>query len=265
MVCRAAAFEEPWFGGWALKLGIDDPARPFDQRNMHRKVWEWVCIVQVLHERGMLREDATGLGFAVGSEKLPALFASMGVNVVATDTGDPQIAANWKRSGQYAGALDGLYVENFLPRQDFDQRVSYRHVDMRDLSSLEKGHYDFVWSACALEHLGSLALGMDFIAESTRLLKPGGIAVHTTEFNLSSMDETVDAGETVLYRRVDLERLDCRLRGEGAALVDLDLDPGTHEYDLKFDVPPYYQSARRHLKLRLCGYVSTSVMLVVQN
>ena len=37
----------------------------------------------------------------------------------------------------------------------------------------------------------------------------------------------------------------------GAGLVALDLDPGTHEYDLKFDAPPFYEGARKHLKVRL--------------
>jgi 2-polyprenyl-3-methyl-5-hydroxy-6-metoxy-1,4-benzoquinol methylase len=265
MVCRAATFEEPWFRHWALMLDLDDPTRPLEQRNVHRKVWEWACIAQALHERGALREGARGLGFAVGTERLPALFASFGVHVLATDTGDEEIADTWKKSGEYAGALDGLYFGKVLGRAEFDKRVSYRHVDMRDLSGLEREHYDFIWSACALEHLGSLAAGTEFIVRATALLKPGGVAVHTTEYNVSSVDATVESGETVLYRRCDLERLDCALRDVGAGLVTLDLDPGTHEFDLKYDVPPFYHSTRRHLKLRLAGYVCTSVLLVVQN
>jgi 2-polyprenyl-3-methyl-5-hydroxy-6-metoxy-1,4-benzoquinol methylase len=260
MVCRAAAFEEPWFGEWARRLRIDDPSQPLEQRNVHRKVWEWVCIAQTLYERNMLSPGRTGLGFAVGSEKLPSLFASLGARIVATDIGDAAIASLWAKTDEYTGALDGLYVADLIDRSDFERRVTYRHVDMRDLSQLEPEHYDFVWSSCALEHLGTLDAGLNFIVESTRLLRPGGVAVHTTEFNLSSMDATVSEGETVLYRRADLERLDCMLRDRESGLVRLDLDPGTHEYDLKYDVEPFHHGQRRHLKLRLCGYVSTSVL-----
>lgn len=265
MVCRAAAFEEPWFGPWASRLGLDDPQHPLPQRILHRKAWEWVCIAQALHERGALRSGARGLGFAVGAERLPSLFASYGVSIVATDTGDPGIAGAWSKTGQYVGALDGLYAPALLSREAFDKLVSYRHVDMRDLSPLEEQGFDFLWSACAMEHLGSLDAGLDFVVEAVRLLKPGGLAVHTTELNLSAVDETLREGATVIYRRKDLELLDARLRGVGAGLVTLDLDPGTHEHDLKFDTPPYYQSGRHHLKLLLGGFVSTSVLLIVQN
>jgi 2-polyprenyl-3-methyl-5-hydroxy-6-metoxy-1,4-benzoquinol methylase len=264
-VCRAATFLEPWFGEWGLKLGVDDPSRPFEQRNLHRKVWEWVSIVQAIHERGFLRPGASALGFAVGNEKLPALFASCGVKVLATDIGDTRIAASWRRSGEYAGSRDKLHHERLVSREVFDRLVDFRHLDMRDLSSVSAERYDFVWSACSLEHLGSLKAGMDFVVSSTQLLKPGGIGVHTTEYNLSSLDDTVSTGETVLYRRGDLERLDGRLRLIGAGLEPLDLDPGTHEYDLKYDVPPFSEGLRKHLKLRLMGHVCTSVMLIVQN
>ena len=265
IVCRLAGFERPWFGHWGRLLEVDNPDSPLAERNVHRKVWEWACIAQALHERGVLRPGATGVGFAVGSEKLPALFASLGAHVLATDIGDAAVAENWRASGQYAGQLDGLFHEKYIARAEFDRLVSYRHADMRDLSDFMPGTLDFLWSACAMEHLGSLQAGIDFVLGSTRLLKPGGVAVHTTELNLSSLDATVTEGETVIYRRCDLERLDGRLRDIEAGLVTLDLDPGTHEYDLKYDYEPYHRSDRKHLKLRIAGFVSTSVLLIVQN
>lgn len=265
LVCRADAFLEPWFEHWARRIGIDDPSKPFEQRNLHRKVWEWVCISQALQERGCLREGAKSIGFAVGRERLPSLFASLGVDVLATDTGDAEVADKWAKTREYAGALDGLYYPQFLSRERFAERVQYRHVDMRDLSGLDRGAYDFVWSACALEHLGSLKAGMDFVVASTGLLKPGGVGVHTTEFNISSLDQTRDMADTVFYRKIDLETLAGRLRMEGAGLAPLDLEPGVHEYELKFDVRPFYEGGRKHLKLSLGGFIVTSVLLIVQN
>ena len=265
LVCRLAEFEQPWFGYWARLLDVDTPHLPLAERNIHRKVWEWVCIAQALHERGVLRPGAKGLGFAVGRERLPALFASCGAEVVATDVGDPVVAENWRASGEYEGRVDGLFFADLLSREAFDRLVSYRHVDMRDLSGFAPESVDFAWSACSMEHLGTLEAGIEFVMASTRLLRLGGVAVHTTEYNLSSVDATVEAGETVIYRCSDLERLDARLRGIGAGLTTLDLDPGTHEYDIKYDYEPYHRNGRRHLKLRLAGYVSTSVLLIVQN
>ena len=75
--------------------------------------------------------------------------------------------------------------------------------------------FDFTWSSCAFEHLGNLAAGCDFVVEQMRCLAPGGVAVHTTELNVSSDDRTVESGATVLYRRRDIEDLAARLRRLG--------------------------------------------------
>ena len=79
---------------------------------LHRKMWEWLFICEALFERGMLRPGRRGLGFGVGKEPLVALFASMGVEVLATDL-DPERAREqgWTETGdEYAGeraALNG--------------------------------------------------------------------------------------------------------------------------------------------------------------
>ena len=93
------------------------------------------------------------------------------------------------------------------------------------------------------------------------VLKPGGVAVHTTEFNLSSNDDTLEAGGTVIYRRRDVEALVDRLRARGHHVEPLDLDPGTGLLDRHVDVPPYLDEP--HLRLRLERYTCTSVGLIV--
>ena len=75
--------------------------------------------------------------------------------------------------------------------------------------------FEFTWSSCALEHLGSLRAGLDFIVESMRCLRPGGIAVHTTEFNLISNDETLEIDWLSIYRRRDIEKVAAELRAAG--------------------------------------------------
>lgn len=123
--------------------------------------------------------------------------------------------------------------------------------------------FDFCWSSCALEHLGTLQKGLDFILHTVEhCLKPGGIACHTTEYNLSSDTETVEAGSTVIYRRKDIEALIGELRSRGHKVADLSLAPDAHQVDRYVDVPPY--SPHGHLKLMLEGYAATSLALVIQ-
>ena len=79
-------------------------------------------------------------------------------------------------------------------------------VDMNAIPD-DLGLYDLVWSCCALEHLGSPQAGLDFVLETLRLLKPGGVAVHTTELELTRRADTADYGNVVVYRSADLDRL----------------------------------------------------------
>ena len=47
---------------------------------------------------------------------------------------------------------------------------AYREVDMRAIPTDLRG-FDFAWSSCALEHLGSLGAGMAFVAPGPRVTK----------------------------------------------------------------------------------------------
>ena len=119
--------------------------------------------------------------------------------------------------------------------------------------------FDFAWSSCALEHLGTLAAGMDFVVAQMACLQPGGVAVHTTEYLVSSNDTTVEAGGTVFYRRRDIESLVQRLQRAGHD-VDMDYSLGSTPDDVHVDVPPYTDV---HLRTELAGHVTTSLALIV--
>ena len=228
---------------------------------LHRKMWEWLFICQALSERDMLRPGRRGLGFGVGREPLVPLFAALGCEIVATDL-EPDRAqeAGWTATGdEYSGGLEGLHDERLCPRDEFVRRVRYRHVDMNDVPDDLQG-FDFTWSSCAFEHLGDLRAGTDFVVEQMRCVAPGGVAVHTTELNVSSGDRTVAAGPTVLYRRRDIEELAARLRGLGYR-IDVDLTEGTAPADGHVDVPPFSDT---HLRTTLGEFVTTSVGLVIE-
>jgi hypothetical protein len=64
------------------------------------------------------------------------------------------------------------------------------------------------------------------VVNAMDLLKPGSTAIHTTEFNLSSNDETLTSGSNDIYRRRDIEALDHRLRKIRCGLEHVDYDGG---------------------------------------
>lgn len=262
-LCTYRSLTSPELEVWARRLRPiwdpdgDDPKA----RLVHRKMWEWLFIAQALSERKMLAPGRRGLGFGVGREPLVALFAAHGCELLATDLHPDQArAAGWTATGgEYSGELGGLNEHGLCPTEEFRCRVAYRHVDMNHLPE-DLGQFDFTWSSCALEHLGSLQAGMDFLLGQLRFVRPGGVAVHTTEFNVSSNDRTVDDGATVLYRRRDIEKLARRLRRRGF-WITCDLRLGESPEDCHVDVPPFSDT---HLRTTLGEFVTTSLGLIVE-
>jgi hypothetical protein len=248
--CSSRDFFHPEFARIRALLG--EPA------TFHRKYWEWVFIVHHALKRGAVGAGKRGLVFGVGSERLPALFASLGTEVRATDA--PSDQGGWSASAEFVDSLDNIPSDGLMDRSDFLRLVSYSPCDMNNIDPALT-EFDFCWSSCCYEHLGSLRHGMDFVINSIETLKIGGVAVHTTEFNLSSDEDTVESGPTVLYRRRDFEQLAEELRARGHHVEPFAVAPDSLVIDGYVDFPPY--SPMPHLKLDLYGYVSTSAGLVI--
>jgi 2-polyprenyl-3-methyl-5-hydroxy-6-metoxy-1,4-benzoquinol methylase len=252
--CTQEQFDTEEYRKWCVRMR--------EQPYHHRKQWEFVYIAQSLLERGMLQPEKRGLGFGVGQEPLASLFASYGCYIVASDQAPAQaVSAGWVDSSQHADGLATLNSRGICEQGEFDRLVSFRVVDMNDVPD-DLSNFDFVWSSCSLEHLGSITKGMQFIVRSMKCLKPGGVAVHTMEFNASSNWDTVRYGPTVLFRRRDIEKLSCALAKQGHA-TELNFDLGDGELDRYIDLPPYRASP--HLKLKIGRFTSTSFGMIIQH
>jgi hypothetical protein len=262
-LCRYESLTSPELLAWAdeLRPAWEHASQPGDRVLLHRKMWEWLYVARVLEERGALAPGRRGLVFGVGHEPLVAAFAARGCEIVATDLDATRAAeSGWVESEQHATDVSALNEHGLCDPARFAERVTFRTVDMRQIPPDLRG-FDFVWSLCALEHLGSLGLGTDFVKASVQCLRRGGVAVHTTEFNASSDDETVSEGPTVLYRRRDINALVNDLRRAGHVTYDLDYDAPLAPVDHHVDEPPY---GAPHLRLRSSDYIITSVGLIVE-
>jgi SAM-dependent methyltransferase len=252
-LCTSEQMAEPAYRRWAAALA-QAPVQ-------HRKLWEFCFIMAVLEDRGMTRPGCRGLGFGVGREPIPSLLAQHGVEVLATDAPAELVESQgWAVTGQHAMAVEALHHPGIVDAASFARLVGFRTLDMNDIPDDLDG-FDFCWSSCAFEHLGSIERGLAFVENSLRPLKPGGIAVHTTEFNLSSTEDTIEIDQLSLFRKPDIEALLSRLIDAGHEVAPLNLYLGGGEIDRHVDLPPY---ALPHLKLLLDPYVSTSIGLVVR-
>jgi len=266
-MCTQGQLISPTFERWGRvllpalgRVGLCDEK---GRTHLHRKLWEWCYIAEALDERGMLWSGRKGLAFAVGQEPLAAAFASLGCRILATDL-DPvrADAKGWVATNQHADSLASLNAAGLCDPDRFRERVSFRFVDMNAIpDDLQDGAFDFVWSSCSIEHLGSLELAERFVTNAMHCLKPGGVSVHTTEYNLSSNDDTIAQGDTVLFRRRDIESLARRLRLNGHHM-EIDFTPGGMPGDSDIDVPPYRSSP--HLRLQFGAYVITSYGLIAR-
>ena len=252
-LCTQEQLETTEYQEWCAKMG--------EAPKLHRKQWEYYYIAQALFEHGLLAPQKRGLGFGVGQEPLPSLFASCGCIILATDMDQTTAQlAGWVQTGQHAESLATLNSRGLCRAAEFNRLVSYRTIDMNTIPP-DLVDFDFVWSSCAFEHLGSIERGIRFVCRVMDCLRPGGLAVHTTEFNVSSNCDTLTEGGTVLYRKQDVEALADLLATEGH-VIELDFDLGCGPADQYVDMPPY--KSEPHLKLKINSYVSTSIGLIIQ-
>jgi 2-polyprenyl-3-methyl-5-hydroxy-6-metoxy-1,4-benzoquinol methylase len=254
---HAEEFDHAWLHNRATEMSLVPKT--------HRKVWEYAAIAQTYIER--IGAGGSVLGFGVGKEPLPAWFAYQGARVLATDR--PQ-AGVWD-PGQHAFGIGDLPNDNVCPFDIFAQHVDFRPLDMRNLplgflnDNDDIGGYtmfDMLWSCSTVEHLGGISAGLQFMQDSMRFLKPGGIAVHTTEYNVLSDDETLQGEDLCVFRGQDFITLANGLKAQGDKLLTIDLSRGTTDNDLIVDQQPFTGDVHIHLQLGPC--VFTSVLLVLQ-
>lgn len=252
-LCTAAQMQGAEHARWCKLMKVAP--------RQHRKQWEFAWILAAMDKGGMLRPGLRALGFGTGRERLPCVLAGLGLQVTASDAPPEAVEGQgWSSSQQYSSALEQLHHRDLIDRDRFVQQVAFRQVDMNAIPDDLRG-YDVCWSACALEHLGSLAHGLDFIRASLATLRPGGLALHTTEFNLGHNEETLEARSLSLFRKRDIEGLASRLVAEGHEVWPLNFHPGHALADVYVDTPPY---SSPHLKLQAAGHVVTSIGIAVR-
>jgi SAM-dependent methyltransferase len=260
--CTQRDVESAWFSTWCRALKIPE--------NFHRKCWEYAFVLQALHEHGKLAPGSTALGFACGSEPLASYFASRGVAAVVTDQPPDRAASEgWTQTGQHATSLENVFKPALVDRPAFDRFVRLEYVDMNAIPVKYDGAYDFCWSVCAMEHLGNIDNGLRFVEEAMKALKPGGLAIHTTEFAYGSEKDTLERGPSVLFLKRHLLELRDRLLAAGHEMDPPEFDVGHGVFDQYVDLPPYevpepWGTSPAHLKMAVGGHRSTCFGLVVR-
>jgi hypothetical protein len=245
--CTSAQFDEPAFAEIAEAF-----ATPLVRT---RRLWQQCFIVSVLATAGLIGPGRRALGFGVGRERIPALLASRGVEVTATDLLPP--GAPLER--HLTTRRSHLFFPEILHLEDFEQLVEFRPLDMNALPADLEGGFDCCWSASAVDRLGSIARATAFIEASLAPLRPGGVAVHTMAFNLSSNSVTAEGEELSVLRRCDIEALAEALVAAGHSVDALNFHPGADAEDEAItaapDGPPRTKQRLNALVIGIFGLV----------
>lgn len=254
-------FDTKWYIRWASELKQDESHKGNFELHAN-KFWQNAIMAQILFEEDKLTSGSRGLVFGVGEERLPALFASYGVAITATDQDASKDKAKQWTNDQLAKGLASLNKLSICDDKKFKSLVEFEPADMRRIAKKYKGSYDFVWSNCALGHLGTIKKGLQFIIDSSECLLPGGIAVHTTELNILSNEETLDNRDTVFFRLKDIRDVAVSLSEKGYICKPFSANFKKDKSDLAFTLNP--QWGTDHSKILFDGYMATQIVLIIK-
>lgn len=226
-----------------------------ESHNINRRVWEHALVLQALHQFGKMVPGAKGLGF-VTQGPLVSYLAGRGCEITAVDASAP--------------TPQDHHRSELVSREIYDRNVKPVAADINALPDT-LGQFDFCWSIGRLQHAGSLANGVNVVEKSADLLKPGGVLVHTAEFNFIHDEQTIDNWSLVLFQRRHFEEMAKQLTAKGCRVLPLDFNVGNRPLDRFIDVPPFdapganvndWSRDATHIKASIDGFPCTSFGLI---
>ena len=219
--------------------------RDYGYRAITRKWWEWDYISACVDELN-ISDDALAVGLGAGHEPLMHHFTNRFHKVAAADLYSSE--TNWAEAR--CGNLKEIKDSSPIPFKE--DRLDVLNADMRSVP-MDAGTVDLIWSCSSIEHVYCFKDFFGVFKEISRLLKPGGYAVLTTEFclgsghyhlpHLNSFNEDTFAG--VLGRIPELE-----LVGDTEDLSFNYLHPANAPRALRYSVPPESRRALRYTSPR---------------
>jgi hypothetical protein len=112
------------------------------------------------------------------------------------------------------------------------------NLDMRRLDDVTLRGFDACWSCSVLNEMKSPEEAADTAIGAMDVLRPGGVAVHTTDFAFAD-DMLYSPRGALVFPRAFFERLADGLNGRGHVVTPLSFDLGRHPLDGYVDLEPF--------------------------
>jgi SAM-dependent methyltransferase len=234
---------------------------------IHRKDWEWALGIIAMRRFGKLNEKSTAIGVGSGTEPVPFYLANKVKYVYATDLYGQN--DGWKR------AAPSDFPENPKKYAPFPYKEDALTVLRMDGTKLEfpSESFDIAFSFSSIEHFDSGGKNnhsgaLRSLKEIERVLKPGGLAVITTEYIINDKEHPEFFNRRTIYsdlidklERLKLvEPLDLRITSKTLDTVIDYSSIGVSWNNINND----YKRTHPHIVLRIKNILFTSIMLVFQ-
>jgi SAM-dependent methyltransferase len=232
---------------------------------IHRKDWEWALGIIAMRRFGKLNEKSTAIGVGSGTEPVPFYLANKVKHVYATDLYGQN--DGWKR------AAPSDFPENPKKYTPFPYKEDALTVLRMDGTKLEfpSESFDIAFSFSSIEHFGggdrkNHSGALRSLKEIERVLKPGGLAVITTEYIINDKEHPEFFNRRTIYSDLidKLERLklvepiDLRITSK---TLDTVIDFFT--IDVNWDkMDNDYKKTHPVILIRARNILFTSIMLV---
>jgi SAM-dependent methyltransferase len=232
---------------------------------IHRKDWEWALGIIAMRRFGKLNEKSTAIGVGSGTEPVPFYLANKVKHVYATDLYGQN--DGWKR------AAPSDFPENPKKYAPFSYKEDALTVLRMDGTKLEfpSESFDIAFSFSSIEHFGGSdrknhSGALRSLKEIERVLKPGGLAVITTEYIINDKEHPEFFNRRTIYSDLidKLERLklvepiDLRITSK---TLDTVIDFFT--IDVNWDkMDNDYKKTHPVILIRARNILFTSIMLV---
>jgi SAM-dependent methyltransferase len=178
---------------------------------IHRKDWEWSLGIIAMRRFGKLNEKSTAIGVGAGREEVLFYLANNLKHVYATDLYDGN---NWKNFAP------SDFPENPKKYAPFPYKEDALTVLRMDGTKLEfpSESFDIAFSFSSIEHFDGGGAGrknnnhsgaLKSLKDIERVLKPGGLAVITTEYIINDKEHPEFFNKRTIYSDLldKLERL----------------------------------------------------------
>jgi SAM-dependent methyltransferase len=148
---------------------------------MHRKAYEFTQAIWGLRRLDALTAEASVLSVGAGHESLVYWLANRVGHVIATDL----YGGEWRSALAAEGDVRVItHPEEFAPFPYRRERLRFLQMDGRYLA-FRAGLFDIAYSLSSIEHFGGWQGSRHAVEEMVRVVKPGGLIVLATEWQVS--------------------------------------------------------------------------------